>query len=415
MLLSYRQVLKGNVLFRLLWIAQSISLVGDWFNRIALLDYIAIHEDNRVYLGVVLVCSLLPQFILGPFAGVIIDRFSKKSILIISDLVRGYLVLVFLFISPDILWLLFIVEFLVFSASSFFLPAKLSILPVILTSDELGTANALGQMTWGIMLSLGALLGGIAITVFGFHIAIVVNSATFFMSAILISFIAVDEPQYNKSDYSQSISFLKKFWTDFKLGISYIIRDRFIIAILLVKPGWAIGGGAILTLHTVFARDVFDAGSFGIGILYMCRGLGVVLGSFVGKAIVGQSKVSVVWYIGFAFCLYGIFYGIFSIMPIISLGAIVLVFATISSSNLWLFTRVTLQKTIPPNLRGRVFAHDEGISTLFLMLSSLLAGLAINYFDPRYVALLCAFTIIVFGVLWIIGLIFNFIPKSPTE
>ena len=424
MRLSYWSLIRDNVPYRNLWYAQMISLMGDWFNMVALMGFVSNPKasgitDSGIYISLVLVCSFLPQFIIGPFAGIVVDRLNRKTILIISDILRGFFVLGFLFVNPSTIWLLYTLEILINSTSAFFMSSKAAILPGISrSSHELVQANAMGQTTWGLMLSVGGLLAGLVVSVYGFQTAFIINSVTYFVSAYFVRRIAIANP-YGEANHShRAKGFTASFrntWLDFRKGVSYILKDRFITALLLVKPGWAIGGGAILTLYTVFAKDVFKVGDEGIGILFMSRGIGVLLGSLLGSLVLSRLKqLNILIIIALIFGLYGVFYGAFSMMTSFFLAAVMIVIATIFSSNLWLFSRTTLQEIVPNELRGRVFAHDEGLSELFMMFSALGAGWALNSVaSPRDIAFTAAISMIVAGVILFISVITKLIPSHP--
>ncbi len=421
MIISYFNVIKSNYAFRLLWIAQMISYIGDWFNTVALMDYVSNpinipKGEQGILISVVLICSYLPQFIMGPIAGVVVDRINRKTVLIVSDVLRGILVLGYLFISPNTLWIIFLIEVTVFSIASFFLSAKAAMIPNITKSaSELINANALSQTTWGLMLIVGALLAGVVVSNFGFHFAVVFNSMTFLLSSYFVWKIHYEEPgqtEESVKDISDNKSIFKKTWNDIITGLSYIKNDRYITALILIKPGWAIGGGAVLVLHIVFAKEVFFGGSDGIGIMYMSRGLGVLLGSFLGQWMFRKYKhINVMWQLMAMFVLYGIFYGGFSQMPSLFWGSMMLVLATLFSSNLWMFSRIALQNIVPNELRGRIFAHDEGLSTLFFMFSAVIAGWLIDlHINPRYIALSSAIIMILCGIMIFIGLSTRYLP-----
>ncbi|MDH4127980.1 MAG: MFS transporter [Spirochaetota bacterium] len=406
MSVSYFQIVKQNAAFRWLWFSQMTSLAGDWFNRIALMDFISDPiksgiTESGFYISLVLICSFLPQFIISPVAGIVVDRLNRKTILILTDLTRGFLVLGFLFLSQNSLWLLFSIESTVFLIAAFFLSAKAAIIPTIVTSsNELVSANAISQMTWGVMLALGAFSAGIIIDNFGFKFAIIFNSLTYFVSAYFITLVDIDESKLKHNFHTRT----KNAWHEFKKGVNYIIKDKFISVLIMVKPGWAIGGGAILMLHTVFGKIVFSAGSYGIGIFYMCRGIGVILGGIAGQWVVRKSeKLSVLLMVSILFCLYGLFYGIFSMMPSLFLAAIALTLATAFSSNLWLLSRTTLQKIVPNEYRGRIFSHDEGLSTFFMMASALVAGWGLDYFSKSEEIAVVARNIAFIGSVIMIG------------
>ncbi len=402
-----------------------ISSIGDWFNTVALLDYISGTPDNGIegkgiYVSLVLVFAFLPQFLISPIAGVVADKFNRKTIMIVSDLVRGCLALGFLailIIQPKSIASFYIIEILLYSTSAFFSSAESAIIPsIVQSSDELYSANALGQITWGLMLAVGASIAGWVIAYWGYEAAFILNSLTFFFSAFFIWRVRYKKKPGTNSQGVQNKSIwtvFKNHWMELKKGVSYILKDRYIIALLLVKPGWALGGGAILMLHTIFGKEVFKAGSEGISILFMSRGLGVIIGGFLGQWLIRQtSRINVLWILSALFILHALFYASFSRMPDLFYASLMLICATTFSANLWLLSQVTLQKIVPNELRGRVFAHDDGLSTLTMMFSSILAGWALDQqISPRTIALTAAIIIGCSGLFVAVGLVTGFLPK----
>ncbi len=409
----------------MLWIANAISSIGNWFTTITLLDYVSGSPDKGIegkgiYVSLVFVFALLPQFLISPIAGVVADKFNRKTIMIVSDIVRGCLALGFLailIIKPQSIIFLYVIEILLYSTSAFFSSSESAILPsIVRSSDELYSANALDQITWGLMLAVGASLAGWIIAYHGYEVAFIIDSLTFFFSAFFILRVRYKERSEDSIQESQKKTIrmvFKNHWLELKKGVSYILNDRYIIALLLVKPGWALGGGAILMLHTIFGKEVFKAGSEGISILYMSRGLGVIIGGFLGQWLVRQtSRINVLWIISVLFILHGLFYASFSRMPDLFYASLMLVCATAFSANLWLLSQVTLQEVVPAGLRGRVFAHDDGLSMLAMMSSAIIAGWFLDHqVDPRTIALTAAIVIACSGLFVAIGLVTGFLPK----
>lgn len=413
--LGYYQLLKNNKSFRFLWFAQITSFMGDWFNYVALLDLVnspsSASGETGFYTSLVLICHFLPVFLVGFIAGIYVDRYNRKWILILSDLIRAIIVLAFLFVDQQHIWLVFVIEFLLYSVSAFFLSARTAIIANLCKdNNELITANALSQITWGLMLAVGGLLGGLAVEYMGFTAAILINSVTFLISAFFIMKMDAAKSEEKSTEKSSS-------WNEFKEGFRYIIQNRYILAMILVKPAWAIGGGAILVLHPIFAKVIFKEGSYGIGFLFMSRGIGILLGSYLGRIIMRSfSHVSIIGILATVFFIYGIFYGIFSFMENIYLAGLMLLLATSFSANLWLFSRVSLQKLVPDHLRGRIFAHDEGFSEVVMMTSALIAGLAVDFpFHPRDISLASAILMFSCGLIYFILLIIKFLPSYNSD
>jgi MFS family permease len=152
---GYIQLLRKNTNYRNLWFGQIVSLLGDWFNLIASASLIGILTQSGVAVGGLFVVRLLAPFLVSPVAGVVADRYNRKTILIITDITRALTVLGFLFIRESgQVWLLYVLTAIQLGISGFFFPARSAILPDVVSSQELGAANALGSATWSIMLAL---------------------------------------------------------------------------------------------------------------------------------------------------------------------------------------------------------------------------------------------------------------------
>ena len=154
--IGYRELIHGNRNFRLLWLGQIISLLGDWFNFVASASLIAILTQSGFAVGSLFVVRMLAPFFISPIAGVVADRYNRKYTLIITDLARVVVAFGFLLVrTADDVWLLYVLTALQLGIGGFFFPTRNAILPDVVSSHELGAANALGSATWSVMLALG--------------------------------------------------------------------------------------------------------------------------------------------------------------------------------------------------------------------------------------------------------------------
>ncbi|MEZ4663113.1 MAG: MFS transporter [Caldilineaceae bacterium] len=184
---GYGELVRQNHNFRNLWFGQIISLLGDWFNLIASAALIGELTHSGLAVGSLFVVRMLAPFLISPIAGVAADRYNRKWILIITDLVRAVVVFGFLFVrEAGDLWLLYTLTAIQLGVSGFFFPARNAILPDIVAPRELGAANALSSATWSVMLALGAALGGLVSGAWGIQPAFVIDGFTFFASAWFI-------------------------------------------------------------------------------------------------------------------------------------------------------------------------------------------------------------------------------------
>src|SRR5262245_34212210 len=165
---GYIQVLRGNRDFRHLFIGQLVSQTGDWFNSVALFTLLLKLTGSGEAVGYLLIIKLLPSFFIVPIAGVVADRFNRKTIMIVANIARGFLVLGFLLIrTPDQVWMVYVLAGIEIGIATFFDPAKSAAIPNIVSREELVAANALSSASWSVTLALGAAAGGAVTDAFG--------------------------------------------------------------------------------------------------------------------------------------------------------------------------------------------------------------------------------------------------------
>src|SRR5262249_14309616 len=184
---SYAEILKHNKNFRRLWIGQLISELGTWFSFIAELGLVRHYSGEPLSTVALLSARLLPFLVFAPFAGVLVDRFSRKRILISSDLLRALVALGYLAVrSPAQLWIVYACGAAMSSFSVFFEGAKNAALPNLVGPREMLTANVMMYSTRFLQFALGSALGGVTAARFGYDAAFLVNSASFVASGLLI-------------------------------------------------------------------------------------------------------------------------------------------------------------------------------------------------------------------------------------
>ena len=174
--IGYLALVRRNHNFRNLWYGQIVSLLGDWFDLIASAALIGVLTKSGLAISSLFVIRMLAPLLVSPFAGVAADRYDRRRILIITDLLRAITVLGFLLVrTPSQIWLLYTLTALQLGISGFFSPARDAILPDVVSAQELGAANALGSATWSVMLAMGAALGGLASGIWGIYPAFVTS------------------------------------------------------------------------------------------------------------------------------------------------------------------------------------------------------------------------------------------------
>lgn len=401
---GYIELLRQNRSFRQLWLGQVVSQTGDWFNTIALYTIILNLTGSGRDVGLLLVARFVPSFLFGPISGVVADRFSRRSIMIISDLLRALVVLGFLFVRrADQLWIIYVLTVLQLGLSTFFEPAKTAAIPSIVSDRELVAANAISSVTWSVMLTLGAAIGGVITGWFGTSVAFVLDASTFLLSAALIA--SVRLPRRLPREKS-------KLTLGKVLGISqtiegarYVKHRPRVFALLLVKPAWGLGGG-ILTLLAVFGERIFPVGNSaatGIGVLFAARGIGTAVGPIIARRISGEGTARMQAMIGIAFLIGGAFYIAFGSTRSFVIALIVLGLAHTGGSILWVFSTVLLQREVADSFRGRVFAAELALLTLTMAASNYVTGELLDRlgFSARWVTVGIGIIFLIPGIVWL--------------
>ena len=406
-------LLRNNRDFRLLWFGQIVSELGDWFNYVALYALLFELVGSASSVALLMVMQLLPIALVGPTAGLVVDRFDRRRIMIAADLVRGIVVLGLLLVrSPSMIWLAYLVTAVTVGASGFFEPARSATVPNIVPRRELVMANAVSTGTWSATLVVGAALGGAAAAFLGRDTAFVINSLSFFVSAVCLWQMRVPKRDTDRAAAG---------WHGLLEGLSYMRTHKPVAWIALVKGGWAIVGGGLLLL-TVFGDRVFRLGGSsdaGIGVLYAARGVGATIGSFTVTAIARASAASLTRVIGPSYVIAGICYALLGLAPSIWFAALVVVLAHSFGSILWVSSNVLLQIAVPDSFRGRVFAAELIAIALVQSVMTYASAVALDRagMDPRTLAVAIGLALWIPGTLWYVFArpLFKSVPPASTD
>jgi MFS family permease len=312
-------------------------------------------------------------------------------------------VLGFLFVRrTDQLWMIYVLTVFQLGLSTFFEPAKTAAIPSLVEDRELVAANAISAVTWSVMLTLGAAIGGFITSVFGTDVAFILDAATYLLSAALITSIRM--PKRKKRE-RQKLALARLLGiTEMIEGIKYVKDRPRVLAMLLVKPAWGLGGG-ILTLLAVFGERIFPVGkdaAGGIGVLFAARGIGTAVGPIVARRISGEGNKRMQASIGIAFVIAGIFYAAFGSATGFVFALIMLGIAHCGGSILWVFSTVLLQRGVEDNFRGRVFATEFASFTLTMAASNYITGELLDRFaiSPRIVTVGMGLFFLIPGIVW---------------
>jgi MFS family permease len=401
----YIDLLRRNRNFRLLYIGQAISQLGDWFNAVAVYALLLDLTGSATAVAMMMIVQFLPIAIVGPIAGVVVDRVDRRRLMITADIVRGCLIFGLLLVRHrDQVWIAYVVMALTVAASAFFEPARTATIPNVTSEDELLPANALASATWSAMLAIGASIGGLVTAIAGRNISFAINAVSFFWSAGFILLTQYDSRPAERPAPS-SLAELTGV-SDLVEGIRYVRLHAHVAALMCVKAGWGLAGGVLLLL-TVFGQRVFPlagGSAAGIGVLYGARGVGAGIGPIALRWILGQRPRTLRRTIGPAFFAVGLFYIALAGAPSLAIAALCVLCAHVGGSILWVFSTVLLQLEVPDRFRGRVFAAELAMVTLVTSISSYWTAYELDRLgrSPRLLSFALGAMFCVPGVLWLI-------------
>ncbi len=388
----------------MLWFGQLVSQLGDWFNTVAVYALLYEITSSATAVAGMMVVQFLPIAVVGPMAGVIVDRFDRRKIMIGADLVRGVAVLGLLLAdSQATVWIAYAAIGVSVAATGFFEPARSSAIPMVVAKRDLVSANALSTASWSAMLAVGASLGGAVTALAGRDVAFLINSLSFFLSAALIWQVRLPARQAHERTGG---------FNELREGLAYMTSHPVVGSVALVKGGWSIAGGALLLL-TVFGERIFPIGgspAAGIGVLYAARGIGAAGGALLVNQIVGREPQRLRRAIAPAYFAAGTAYATLAIAPNIWSAAATVVVAHVFGSLLWVASSVMLQLSVPDRYRGRVFAAE--LFAVTIMQASISFGTASlvewAHIDPRTMALWLGGAMWLPGIAWLL-----FAPRMP--
>lgn len=371
---------RRNPDFTKLYAAQLISFGGDWFTSVALLTVVLEKTHSATLAALVFAAQTIPFAIVSPFAGVIVDRIDRKTIMITADLIRAVLAVGFIFVqSQGTIWIVFILLASISGFSAFFEPASSAALPNLVAPRDLARANILMGSAWGTMLVVGAALGGLVAGTLGNTAAFVGDALSFAVSAALLVFVG-GRFHERAPDRTHGIT----IGADIRETIAFARREHHVLALLVVKGGFGIAAG-VIGLISVFAVEVFHGRAGTIGLLMSARGLGALVGPFLFRRWTRGRDDRLFTGLSIAGAIFALGYGVFAIAPTVWLAAVGACVAHIGGGSTWTLSTYGLQRFTPDAIRGRVFSFDYGFVTLAIGASVFFSGLAADHIDPRIV------------------------------
>lgn len=397
---TYVQLVRENKAFRRLWIAAVISMLGQWFNTIALFLLILEYTGSEFLLGLLFTVRMAGFAILQPFIGLLADRYNRKSLMIVSNLMQAVLALCFLLVEDgnDIVWMIGLSGVMMI-LHGVYMTAERAALPNLVSEEDLATAGALEAASWSTALCMGAMLGGVVVSIWGTDAAFIIDSFTFIFGTLFLLKLTIPQTIDEKMKgplFSTGIQ-------NIKFGWKRIRSQPALFRIVFAKASWNIAGGGLAGVYLVLmGADVDGFGAaFGFGLFFFARGLGTGIGPVVVRACF---KDEATWpsLIGYLITLSGIFYFLvgISVSNALWVTVVLVVFAHSASGANWVLSTVLVQQWVEDEVRGRVFSADMLILSVAFSASTTIAGYLTEYTELgiQYGILLFSGVMIVSGI-----------------
>jgi MFS family permease len=340
--------LLTNRNFVSLFVGQTMSQAGDQFVLIAALVLISKTLNSQLAIAAIALSLSVPHLPLSLLAGVAVDRWNRKTTMLVADLLRAGIVLLPLLIRhPGQIWILYLAAVALGATSAFFAPARSAMIPNIVPKEQLFLANGALQATFVVGTIAGAAAAGFAIDAYGPYYAFIFDSATFLFSALAIAMMTV--PRHAAPQAKATVG---EIWRQLREGIDFIRFNRLLLRIMGVTAIAALGLSALMILGVGYLEQELGVSASGFGGVVAAIGVGVALGGWAVRWL--MNRLSLPTLVGGCLALVGMAVMSFSYLPSYSLIVIsaVLVGIGIVVARAGLATMT--QKLTPDPIRGRV-------------------------------------------------------------
>jgi MFS family permease len=360
--------------FRLLFLATLGSSLGTLLATVALVVDVKDRTDSGSWVSALMVAEFLPVVFVALFLGPLLDRLSRRWLMIVSDLVRAvvFCTLPFANTAGQIVALAGIAGL----ATGFFRPAVYAGLPNLVEEQDLAQANALIQTSENVSWTIAPVIGGALVAVSSPDVAYWINAASFLLSALLVARLSAEKLQ-------GALAVTRGHLRDIKDGIARVVQTRPLLTVLVV---WTIALGAIASTQTAqifLAKDTFNGGDFGYGLIFGSIGLGLAIGSLLAGSWIERRSVGSVYTLSILLTAAGIAGAAVSPNVWVSLPCFVL--AGIGNGTAVVCNSLLVQRGAPDDIRGRVFTVIMGVNYLAYGAGFVIAGPLTDSAGPRWV------------------------------
>lgn len=405
----FRDIVR-NRNFSLLWFGQTISQFGDRLNQMALIALIyRFAPGSTTQIAKLMAFTIIPVFLIGPIAGVYVDRWDRRRTMVICDILRGMLVLLIpLYLMKQIsLWPIYAVVFLVFSIGRFYVPAKMSIIPELVKVDDLLLANSLVSTTGMVAAMFGFGLGGILVGMVGAEGGFVIDGISFLISGIMIFFLSTKAMRELKKERLLNVG--KEIAEVIRKSVAGEIKDvlvflknqrqlRSCFGTLFLL--WA-ALGSIYVVSIVFIQQVYSSVTKDIGLFAAALGIGLFLGSILYGRF--GSRVSSLKTVFACILGGGVVLSAFVLVvlkaPHLFAGLALACALGLTVSPIMVIANTLVQQLTDNSMRGKVFSSLEVVVHLAFLLAMLVSAPLADRIGPSKILLFISFLLVAIGII----------------
>lgn len=378
-----------NRQFTRMWVAQLVSTIGDSLVDIAAAILVYRLTGSALSVGLMLMATAVPSLLVGLVAGVWVDRFDRKRIMVACDVLRAAMVLAIPFVLQFHIAWLYVAVALVSAVGSFFSPAHTSVLPDIATDEELAAANSFLAISSFGSTAIGFAAGGLIAAQFSVEWAFYIDALTFAVSAALIMGLRVP-----RTDVAETTT-VAVVAQNLREGFRFLFANDFLRSFLVISGGVGVAFGLWNALLLPFAVTALGASEFVFGVQEGLTSVGFVVGSLIMATLADRLREGQWLTIGLlGMGVIGVLYS-FTVSIPLAIGLIAI--SGFMNAPFSIAGRLIVQRQTTREVRGRVSSTFSVASNVFFLLGMGLAGLA-DYMDIRILYLVVSAATVAIGV-----------------
>ena len=382
--------------FMLLWSAQVISTTGNVVLLAGLPFYVYRVSGSALATGTMFLAQTLPRVLFGSLFATLVERWPLRTTLIASDLARATLLLLLLLVhSSDLLWLVYAVAAGEMLLSLFFDPARGALTPRLVHLEDLQSANALDALTTGLTTMVGPALGGLLLGLLGLPAIVILDAASYTLSALLIACIRQTTGQLEAPENEKPTR--SALWRAWLGGIRIVSQTPTLGAVFLATAIAMSAQGIVTVILILYVASVLHAEVAAYGWLLTANGLGTLLGSFLAGWL--GRRVPLFLLLSCGLLAVGGCVVMLALFPLLPLALILLALAGVAAMSYVVSAQTLLQRETPPVYLARVSGSYYNMVSLLMLPGMALASLLGGPLSARPLLLLAGLLFLLAGTL----------------